>query len=350
MKVGTAKLSVDSTKSMFIRAVFMGVLIALFGACRSSEQPVVVVYTAHDELYSKPIFERFEEETGIEVRAQYDTEASKTSGLVNRLIAEKDRPRADVFWNNEVVQTIVLKNEGVLAPYKSPAAEPIPERYKDAEGYWTGFAARARVIIYNTDLVDDPSRSILDFAEERWRGKAAIANPLFGTTATHAAALFALWGEDKAREFFNVLKANDVAILPGNATVRDLVARGEYHVGLTDTDDANGGVEDGFPVAWHLPDQGEGELGTLIIPNTVAMIAGGPNPETAKQLIDYLLSPAVEEPLAKSRSIQIPLNPNAEGGPKTLDLDEVTSMDVDFEAAAQAMAVSAPFIRDEFLP
>lgn len=310
----------------------------------------VVVYVALDEMFSRPILDRFEEETGLRVVAQYDTEASKTTGLVNRLLAERERPRADVFWNNEVVQTIRLKNEGILAPYTSPARETIPEDFKDTEGYWTGLAARGRVIIYNTDLVSEPPASLHDFLDPTWKGKAAIARPLFGTTATHAAALFATWGDDHAKAFFEGLKANEVSILPGNATVRDLVAQGEYAIGLTDTDDANGAVEDRLPAQWLFPDQGEDGMGTLIIPNSVALIEGGPNSEGGKKLIDYLLSPEVEAALAKTRSIQIPLNPEVERPENVPELASVKTMDVAFDAVAEKLEPMMTYINEHFAP
>lgn len=316
-------------------------------SCAAEKKPVIV-YTALDEMYSRPILDQFTAKTGVQVRAVYDTEAAKTTGLVTRLIAEKDRPRADVFWNNETAQSIVLKKKSVIAPYRSSSAEAIPSRFKDPEGYWTGFAARGRVIIFNTEKVKVPPLSILELLKPEWSGKAAIANPLFGTTATHAAALFALWGEERAREFFMALRRNKVAVLPGNATVRDLVARGEFHWGLTDTDDANGAIEDGLPAAWLFPDQEANALGTLVIPNTVALIAGGPNPDGGKLLIDYLLSPEVETALASIRSIQIPLNPSVSAPRKTPRITEIKTMDVSFEAVADAMALSAEFTRREF--
>jgi iron(III) transport system substrate-binding protein len=311
--------------------------------------PEVVVYTALDELYSKPILDDFEAQTGIHVRALYDTEASKTTGLVSRLMAERNRPRADVFWNNEVAQTILLKNADALDPYQSPSAENIPAQFKDSNGYWTGFAARARVIIYNTDLTDDPPRTFEAFTDPKWRGKLAIARPLFGTTATHAAALFSLWGDEKARAFLSVIRANDIAILAGNATVRDRVAAGEFVAGLTDTDDANGAVEDGKPVKWHFPDQGPEALGTLLIPNTVALIRGAPNADAGRQLIDYLLSPAVEGRLAQGRSIQIPLNAGVTPDHNAPPLDEIRTMAVDWDAVANALPRSITFVKETFV-
>jgi iron(III) transport system substrate-binding protein len=314
-----------------------------------SDRETVVVYTALDEMYSQPVLEAFTAATGIEVLPVYDTEASKTTGLVSRIIAEADRPRADVFWNNEVAQTIVLQRRNLLEAYRSPSAEAIPDAFKDPDGFWTGFAARGRVITYNTDLVSEPPTSIEDLLDETWSGRAAIAKPLFGTTATHAAALFALWGEDRAKEFFRGLTTNSIAVLAGNATVRDLVASGEYAWGLTDTDDANGAVEDGRPAKWLFPDQDDGALGTLIIPNTVALVKGAPHPDAAKQLIDYLLSPDVEAALARTRSIQIPLNPNVEAPENVPKLADIRTMDVAFTAMAEAMEPSAEFLREEFL-
>jgi iron(III) transport system substrate-binding protein len=339
-----------NSKRISRRRFLAGCSAAALGlACCAVEKEPVIVYTALDEMYSRPILDRFTAETGIPVKAVYDTEASKTTGLVTRLIAEKDRPRADVFWNNETAQSIVLRKKGVIARYPSRSAEAIPSRFKDPDGYWTGFAARGRVIIHNTLRAKEPPRSILDLLKPEWSGKAAIANPLFGTTATHAAALFALWGDERARDFFSALKRNKIVVLPGNATVRDLVARGEFHWGLTDTDDANGAIEDGLPAAWLFPDQGANEMGTLIIPNTVALIAGAPNPDGGKLLIDFLLSPEVERALASLRSLQIPLNPSVPAPPKTPRIAEIKSVDVSFSAIADAMARSAEFIRNAFL-
>ncbi len=323
-------------------------LVLVGGAC-GPEVPEVVVYTALDELYSKPILDAFESETGIHVRALYDTEASKTTGLVSRLMAERNRPRADVFWNNEVAQTILLKKADVLEAYNPPNAEPIPASFKDSEHFWTGFAARARVIIYNTNMTNDPPRTLHDFADPTWKGKLAIAKPLFGTTATHVAALFSAWGDDDAAAFLNALLENDVAILAGNATVRDRVAAGEFVAGLTDTDDANGAVEDGKPVKWHFPDQAADNMGTLLIPNTVALIRGANNADAGRRLIDFLLSPEVESRLAEGRSIQIPLNPSVITAKDTPRLSDIRAMRLDWGAVAEALPRSTQYVKETFI-
>jgi len=325
-------------------------VLALISGCGRppAPPPEVVVYVAHDQIYSEPILKAFEAETGTRAKVAYDTEASKTVGLVQRLIAEAAHPRADVFWNNEQAQTLVLAQKGLLAPYASPNAATIPGQFRDPGDLWCGFAARARVIIYNTNRVKEPPQSVFDLTQPQWKGKATIALPLLGTTATHAAALFALLGPDKAKQYLRDLRANGVIVASGNGHVRDLVAAGEAAVGLTDTDDANGGVLDGKPVKWLLPDQGEGQIGTLVIPNTVMMLRGGPNPESAKRLVDYLLRPDVEAELARSRALQMPLHPGVAVPPEVPSLDKIKAMAVDFAVVARHMDEAAAFVRDEF--
>lgn len=270
----------------------------------------VVVYTSVDQVYSEPVFRAFEKETGIRVLPVYDVEATKTTGLVNRLIAEKTRPQADVFWSGEFSQTVVLKNERVLAPYRSPSASDIPARFRDPEDTWTGFGGRARVFIVNTDLLP-PARypdSVYDLLDEQYPGSSVgIAYPMFGTTATHSAALYSFLGKDKAHDLLAAASKRNIRVVDGNSVVRDLVADGQMAFGLTDTDDACGAVESGKNVTIIIPDQKEGQMGTLVIPNTVALIQGAPHPAEAKIFMDYLLDRKQESALVNSGWIQIPV-------------------------------------------
>ena len=310
-----------------------------FVGCRSPEQSgtatrTVTVYVSTDRVFSEPVLREYERRTGVRVNAVYDTEETKSTGLANRLIAEKPRPQADVFWSNEPVRTLVLKSRDVLAPYRSPSAEGIPAALVDPEGYWTGFSARMRVIAYNTTLVtsEDAPQSVFDLADPKWRGQVAIADPRFGSTSFHVAALYALAGDEKMDDFFRRLKANDVKVVDGNSVVRDLVARGEVKIGLTDTDDVNVAIEDGQPVAMVLPDAAG--LGVPLMPNMVALIANAPNPDEGRKLIDYLLSPDVERQLAQSEAVQIPLHAGVEGPKNIPAIDTFKPMTLDYSKAA----------------
>jgi iron(III) transport system substrate-binding protein len=280
------------------------------------------------------VLREYEKQTGVTVNAVYDTEETKSTGLANRLLAEKPRPQADVFWSNEPVRTLVLKSRGVLASYKSPSAQGIPPVLVDPEGFWTGFSARIRVIAYNTTLVkpDEAPRSVFDLADPRWRGQVVIADPRFGSTSFHVAALYALAGDEKMDDFFRRLKANDVRIVDGNSVVRDMVARGEVKVGLTDTDDVNVALESGLPIAMVLPDS-DG-LGVPVMPNMVSLIANAPHPEEGRRLVDYLLSPDIERQLARSEAVQIPLHSGVQGPKNIPAIDTFKPMTLDYAKAA----------------
>ena len=321
----------------------------LAGGCLRTADKEVVVYAALDAEFSEPILQQFTQETGIEVRAKFDVESTKTVGLTNALIAEADRPRCDVFWNNEILNTLRLERRGLLATYDSPMRKRFPAAFYSANRTWYGFAARARILIVNTNRTreDERPQSVMELADAKWKGRVAIAKPLFGTTASHATVLFDKLGATAAREFFLGVREN-VDVLSGNKQVALAVARGQYDWGLTDTDDAIIELEKGQPVTIVYPDQREGELGTLFIPNTIGIIRGGPNPKLAERLIDYLLSPAVESKLAACPSAQIPLGENVDQAARVKTPQQIRAMQVDFEAAVKMWEVAAPFLRDKF--
>ncbi len=316
-----------------------------------AQEADVVIYCALDQVDSEPILREFERRTGLKVKAEFDVEASKTVGLVRRIREEDGRTRCDVFWNNEIANTVSLGNEGLLASYDSPSAEGIPEAYRDAERRWTGFAARARVFIVNTDLVDPAEiHGMWDLVDERWKGKTGMARPLTGTTLTHATALFVKLGEEKAREYLQRVKDGEVHLTGGNAILMKLVSAGEFAWGWTDTDDYNRARLKGAPVEMVFPDAGEDEIGTLFIPNTVCILKDAPHPDAAQQLVDYLLSEEVERKLASFDGAQIPLHAGLQDEPHQLPLERMKVMEVDYRAIgaeidARTAELKAMFLR-----
>lgn len=334
-----------------VRRLLALALCLILSGCRLGSEPEVIVYTALDSEFSKPIFKDFTSDTAIAVRPKFDAESNKTVGLTLLILQERNRPRCDVFWNNEILNTLRLQQEGLLDVYHPAMADQYPATCRSPQGTWHGFAARARVLVINTELLPDADewpRSIRDLADPKWRGRGAIAKPLAGTTATHAACLFAHFGDEKAKKFFKALKANEVNVLSGNKQVATWVSRGQLPFGLTDTDDAIIEKEKGMPVEIVYPDQDEDGLGTLFIPNTLAIIKGGPNPESARRLVDYLLSRPVEAKLAAGRSAQIPLNPNVKAEVRVETPQTVKPMKIDFEKAAEKWDMAAKFLQAEF--
>ena len=325
--------------------VVIGSVVAWRLARTPGNAPVVVVYVSEDQVFSEPVLKDFEKESGIRVKAVYDTEEAKSTGAMNRLIAEKNNPQADVYWANEPIRAEVLKQKGISAPYVSPNSMDIPPVFKDPDGYWTGFSARARVFVVNKNVTEGPE-TVLAYVNPRWKGKAVITNPLFGTTTAEIAALFTAWGDKRGKEFMSAMKRNQVAVSTNNGESADFVAAGRYDFSLVDSDDAVNRIRQGKPITMIYPDQGRQGMGAFIVPNALVLINGAPHPETAGQLIDYLLSRKTERKLALADCAQIPLHPGVQTPPELKSIRDIKVMQVNYADVAKKMVEIQPFLKN----
>lgn len=307
--------------------------LVLLASCNQNKNEVVV-YTSIDQIFSEPVLKAFEKKTGIKVKSIFDTEETKSTGVINRLIVEKNNPQCDVFWSGDPMRADVLKQKGITETYNSPASSGINPIFIDKDFNWTGLSSRARMLLVNTDLVkaEDIPKSILDLTNEKYKGKVAIANPLFGTTSFHIAALYVELGDERAKLFMENLKKNDVVIASSNGDVKKKVAMGEVVLGLADTDDGNEAIKEGSPVKMIFLDQ-DG-FGNLIVPNTVSLIKNSPNNVNGKKLIDFLLSVEAEKMLAESCA-QMPLHKGVSVPASVPSLDNIIPMKVDYGAIAK---------------
>src|SRR5215475_14385375 len=161
--------------------VTAGVVASAVAGCNSAPSRVVL-YCAQDREFAESILAEFTARTGLAVAPKYDTEADKSVSLYEELRREKSRPRCDVHWNNEILATIRLRREGLLEPYDSPSAAPYPEWTRAPDQTWHAFASRARILLVSDKVpAAERPKSLLDLTQPRWRGRVAMAKPLFGT-------------------------------------------------------------------------------------------------------------------------------------------------------------------------
>ena len=297
-----------------------GILFCLFGlvsvglvSCKkepAESVKKVVLYCSVDQVVAEPIIAEFEKLSGIKVDARYDSEASKTVGLVQKIRAEKDNPVADVFWSSEVFHTIALAREGLLQNFMSQKySEAWPKQLLGESNSWHGFGLRGRVIAYNTNRVsaDEAPRSLEECLNKKWKGRLVMATPKFGTTGGDVASWFVHYGQEKAVKYLEALAENKIIITSGNSTAVKMVATGQADVCFTDTDDVYAAQRNGWPVKMYPLNQGA--EGSLAIPNTAAIIMGSPNISEAIVLMEFLLSERLEEMLAQSDSHNWPIHP-----------------------------------------
>jgi iron(III) transport system substrate-binding protein len=285
----------------------------LIGKLLKPKNGVVIIYTSQDEEYAEKIFQDFEKETGIKVRAVFDNESVKTVALTERLLRESSHPQCDVFWNNEEFRTRQLAARNI---------------FRETNG-WALLGYRSRRIVVNTNLLplDKAPRNFSEATNVLWRGKVVLAFPLYGTTATHFLALRQSWGDARWQAWCRALAANKPFVEDGNSIAARKVGAGEASFGFSDSDDTAEEQADGKPVV-AMP------LGveSLIVHNTAGVVRGAPHPAEAQKLFEYLQSAAVEERLVQAKALEsaVPGDPNTLPGLKVdwdamlRDLDPAT--------------------------
>ena len=272
----------------------------------------VVVYVSADEAVARPILSAFERETGIRVRARYDTEASKATALAAMLKAERNAPRADCVWSGEALTSADLAASEVLAPHRGPRADRIADGCRGQSGRWYAFAARPRVLVYRPSATDPASlpASWSDVAHGTWMGTLAMADPRFGTTRGHMIAM-SMMPEGRGEAWIDSLAdLKPIVLAGGNAAVVDAVWRGEATIGMTDEDDVRAARAQGADVecvVLPMVTGGDASEGAIVTPATLAAVTGAPHPEEAAAFIEWMLSPRVEAWLASSRSGNAPI-------------------------------------------
>ncbi|MBC8370300.1 MAG: extracellular solute-binding protein [Planctomycetes bacterium] len=286
-------------------------LVSLLAFTACSKPAELVIYCSLDQDLSEEIINDFGKQHNVNINVQFDVERNKTVGLVSRIIAEADNPQADVFWNNEIAHTIRLKNLGLTTAYSPASAAGIPAIFIDPDDHYTGFAARARVVMYRTDIAVDYPRHLNDFLNPKYAQNGIMAQPLTGTTLSNFAYLIQRDSNAAVSKWFEDARNAGLSFAAGNADAMRRVCANDYQWCFTDTDDAAKAAINGYPVAVHYLDQGLEKPGAMLIPNSICLLKGAENNSLAKKFIDYAVSLETELKLAKSTSRQIPLHSQA---------------------------------------
>jgi iron(III) transport system substrate-binding protein len=287
---------------MFKQKLFTVILAAVLTACATvTPAPTVapasaaapsgnlVVYSGRSEALLKPVIEKF--------KAKYPAvtvalKAGSNSELANALIEEKANPQADVFVATELMTLQSLADQGVFEAHKSANLKNVSSDYQHPAGLWTGLTLRARVIMYNTDLVksEDAPKSIFDLTNPKWKGQIAMAGSTNGSLQAQVAEMRQLLGDEKTQKWLTDLKANDVKFFGGHTDVRKAVGAGEFKIGLVNHYYFHLQVAEKSKVAVVYPDQGKDELGLMVNTTGAGVIKGAKNLNNAKVFVDYLLS------------------------------------------------------------
>jgi iron(III) transport system substrate-binding protein len=253
----------------------------------AGEADALVVYSGREEELVAPLFEQFEEATGIPVEVRYGDSAE----LAATLAEEGDGSPADVFFAQDAGSLGAVAEEGLLTELPAATLERVDERFRDPEGRWVGTSGRVRVVAYNTNALteSDLPASILDFTDPSWKDRIGLP-PTNGSFQAFVSAMRLSLGDDATRAWLEDIAANDPKLYEGNSAVVEAIANGEIDAGFVnhyylfqlkaEQPDA--------PVANHYLEAGD--PGALVNVAGAGTIAGAEHAEEAQQFIDFLLS------------------------------------------------------------
>ena len=280
-------------------------------AAPSAVSGTLVVLSARDEKFMVPLWDLVREKhPGLELVVDY----GKDAPYLDRLRAEKDAPRADLFLSKGSAAITAAGADGLLSPLPSELLDRVPEHVRGKDGHWVGLSKRARVIVARRDLADAPT-TLSELADGKYKGRLGRTVATNSSFVGGVTTVLADAGEEAARAWLTGLHTNTEGtahIYPKHTPTVAAVAAGQADVALVnhyyfyrnvlgkDYDPAMDAAAaqaklDAAPIVAIFPQDAKGVAWNV---TGGGMVAGGPNPEAAKAVLDVLLSPEGQQAFA----------------------------------------------------
>ncbi len=296
----------------FVTVALLAILVsvAIMPATAQESGEVLTVYSGRSESLIGPILERFTEETGIQVEVLYGSSA----GLAGQILEEGANSPPDVFIAQDAGALGAVAKAGLFAPLPSDILERVPEAFRSPEGLWVGLSGRARVLVYNPELLEELGlelpNSILDLISEEWRDLVGWA-PTNGSFQANVTAMRVLLGDDATREWLEGMVANDAQVYEKNTPIVQAVINGEIPVGLVNHYYLFRFLAEDPSITARLHFFPAGDPGALVNVAGAGVLASSDTPGLAQRLLLYLLSNGAQQYFAEE-TYEYPLVPGVE--------------------------------------
>lgn len=295
-----------------------------------AQDTTLTIYSGRNQELVGPVIQRFEEDTGIEIEVVY----AGTTALANQLLEEGDRSPADIFFAQDAGALGLVADAGLLDELPSYLLDSVEARFRSANGLWVGVTGRARVVTYNTDLLDpaDLPQSIYDFADPEWAGRVGWA-PTNGSLHAHLTAMRVLDGDEAMMDFVRGMLENEAPIYDSNSLTVAAVRMGEVEAGLVNHYYMFRALEE-FPDAplanYMFP---SGDSGNLVNIAGVGMLASSDAKPLAQQFVAYLLSRSAQQYFVEE-TFEYPLLIGVEADSRLTPLAEIETPQIDLSNLA----------------
>jgi iron(III) transport system substrate-binding protein len=313
----------------------LGALAAALAGCGGSGDAggdgTLTVYSGREEELVAPLFDRFEQETGIDVEVRYADSAE----LAATIAEEGDNSPADVFFAQDPGSLGAVEES--LAELPDEILERVDERFRDSEGRWVGTSGRARVIVYNTDALseDEVPDSVFDLTDPSWKGRIGLP-PTNASFQAFVTAMRLDVGDERTREWLEELKANDPKFYERNTPTVEAVASGEIDLGLVNhyyvyLVRAEQGED--TPIAnKYLPGD---DPGALVSVAGAGVLDGAENAESAERFVEFLLADESQRFYTEeAEEAEIPLVDGIEPKEGVPSLDELADAGPDVDLSS----------------
>lgn len=302
----------------------------------------LVIYSGRSDTLVQPLIDQFMAATGIEVEVRYGS----TSEMAGLILEEGENSPADLFFAQDPGGIGAVSEAGLFATLPETILNRVPSRFAAADGTWVGISGRARVVVYNTEEITDPTTQLPDdlmgFTDPEWNGRIGWA-PSNGSFQAMVTGMRTVWGEAQTREWLAGIQANNPIVYSGNAPIVEAVGNGEVAVGFVNH----------YYLYRFLSEQGEGFTarnyflpgggpGSLIMVAGAGVLTTAPNAENALRFIEFLLSVPGQQYFA-SQTFEYPLVEGVQTVaflPPLTELDAV-AIDIDLGGLADVAGTQA---------
>jgi iron(III) transport system substrate-binding protein len=319
---------------------------ALLAGCGGGDEGAgtLTVYSGREEELVAPLFERFEEQSGVDVEVRYGDSAE----LAATIAEEGDGSPADVFFAQDPGSLGAVADEGLLEQLPSNLLERVDERWRDDDGRWVGTSGRARVVVYNTDALaeDEVPDSVFDLTDPQWTGRIGIA-PTNASFQAFVSAMRLDVGDERTRRWLEDLQANDPKVYEKNTPIVEAAAAGEIDLGLVNHYYLYLVREEqpGAPVANHFLE--EGDPGALVSVAGVAVLESSDDREAGEELVDYLLSEEGQRfYVDEAEEAEYPLVDGIDANEGLPPLDSLQGPDVDLTELGAELESTLELLRE----
>lgn len=304
------------------RTLALGLIVAaavLAGGACSSDSTTLTVYSGRTADLLGPLFKRFEEQTGIDVKVRYG-DSAEVAGAV---LEEGDNPRADVLIVQDAGNIGQVARAGRLETFEPAVSDKVPAAYRSPSGQWVGLSGRARVVVYNTDQVReaDLPAGIEGYTDPRWKGRLAWA-PTNGSFQAFVTAFRVMKGEAAAEAWLRGIEANDPKVFPNNVAIVEAVGRGEVDTGFVNHYYLYRLRAEGTAGKAANKHYGAGDPGGLVNVSAAGILKGARHEADARRLVEFLLSDESQHYFAEE-TYELPLLAGVRPNP---DLPEIASL------------------------